>query len=169
MRILPFAAVFIALAACGDREVALPDGRAGAAALCEAAEAGALSARGVWVRAQTDQSAMSAGYFTLCNRTKAPVVLTGVSTPAAGISDMHETTRSENGVVSMAHIDDVTLQPGDSVVFEPGGKHVMLMSLLRPIEENEVVPLTLQFADGAILNIEARAISNAEAADHGNH
>ncbi|MCB2112965.1 MAG: copper chaperone PCu(A)C [Parvularculaceae bacterium] len=150
----------LALAACGE-DAAAP---AAKALNCEAREGAAPTAQGAWMREQADASAMSAAYFTLCNSSTAPIVLTGVSTPIAGVTEIHETTRDENGVVSMAPAGEIELAPGELVAFEPGGKHVMLMSLPAPIAPGERAALTLEFADGTSIEVEALAKSLAEAA-----
>lgn len=36
---------------------------------------------------------------------------------------------------------------------KPSGKHLMLLSLKRPLREGETIPLTLYFADGTGLEL----------------
>ncbi len=160
MRFSPALIGLLALAAC-SREVEPP---AGKALSCDASEGGGVSASDAFVREQADASAMTAAYFTLCNGSMTDVTLTGLSTPAAGIVELHETTRDANGVVSMAPTGDIILAPGERVVFAPGGKHAMLMSLSAPIAAGSTTSLSLQFADGSTIAVEAGAKSAAEAA-----
>lgn len=157
---LLLAAAF-ALAACSN-----PPAPASKAANCAAADGGTLKVENAWVRTQEDASGMSAAYFTLCNAGLAPVTIEGLSTPAAGIAEMHETTRDANGVVSMAPTGPITLVPGEAVTFEPGGKHAMLMSLAGPIAEDTTVIITLELAGGSTLTTEAKAVSATDAAAH---
>lgn len=152
----------IALAACAREEAP-----AAKALSCEAGETGAVTAEGAWLREQKNASGMSAAYFSLCNGRAAAVTLTGLSTPAAGMAHLHETSRDASGVVSMAPAGAITLQPGERAVFEPGGKHVMLMSLTGPIASGDHAELTLQFADGSSIAVDAVAKSNVEAATMG--
>lgn len=163
MKISPALIALIALAACAREEAPA----ANKALSCEASETGAVTADSAWLREQKDASGTSAAYFSLCNGTAAPVKLTGLSTPAAAMAHLHETSRDANGVVSMAPVGEITLQPGERVVFEPGGKHVMLMNLSGPIASGDHADLTLQFADGASIAVEAVAKSNVEAATMG--
>lgn len=149
-----------ALAACA-REEAAP---AAKALSCEASATGAVTADGAWLREQQDPGAMTAGYFSLCNGTMAPVTLTGLSTPAAGMVELHETSRDENGIVSMAPTGDITLQPGERVLFAPGGKHAMLMGLSAPVASGDRTTFALEFADGETVTIDAVAKSAVEAA-----
>lgn len=160
MRLAPAFFALIALGACA-REEAAP---AAKALSCEARAGGAVTASGAWIREQKDQSAMTAAYFSLCNGTMAPVTLTGLSTPVAGLVELHQTSRDESGVVSMAPTGEITLQPGELLVFEPGGRHAMLMSLTGAIASGEHSPLTLEFADGSTIAADAVARSAVEAA-----
>ncbi len=159
----PVVAALLALAACGAPPAAVtktaPDP-------CVAAAGGALKVERAWVRAQSDASGMSAAYFRLCNAGPEPVTIQGMTTPAAALVELHETTRDGAGVVSMAPTGPITLAPGEAVVFEPGGKHAMLMSLSAPIAEGSTLPLTLELSTGEFVDAEATVKSAVEAAGH---
>lgn len=154
-------AAVLALAACGK-----PEAETAKAADCAVTEGGTLTIGNAWVRAQSDSSGMSAAYFTLCNAGAEPVTIEGLTTPVAGVVELHETTRDANGVISMAPTGPITLAPGEKVTFEPGGKHAMLMSLAAPIEEGATTTLTLELAGGERAAAEAKAVSAVEAAGH---
>lgn len=159
MKLFPAAVALLALAACAREEAP-----AAKASSCAASATGAVTAHGAWLREQKDASASSAAYFSVCNGTAAPVTLTGLATPIAGMAAFHETSRDENGIVSMAPAGEIALAPGERVIFEPGGKHVMLMSLSGPVASGDHVELTLQFRDGSSIAVDAVAKSNVEAA-----
>lgn len=156
----------LALVACGKSPSPAPEQKA---LSCVASEGGTVTASNAWVREQRDANGMTAAYFTVCNGAMAPATLTGVETAIAGYAEFHETTKDERGVVSMAPAGELTLAPGERLVFEPGGKHVMLMELKRAVAAGEEAPLMLQFADGSALAVEAVARSAAEAADDPEH
>lgn len=158
--------LLVLVAACGGKPAETP--AAEKALSCAANEEGKPMASGAWIREQTDATGMTAAYFTLCNASMAPLTLTGLSTPAAGLVELHNTARSAEGVVSMAPTGDIVIAPGELVVFEPGGRHAMLMSLTGPIKAGDASSLTLQFADGSAIDVEAMVHSAAEAATH-NH
>ena len=151
----------LSLAACGK-----PQGSATALSPCVATPGDTLRIEKAWVRAQPDATGMSAAYFTLCNAGTAPVTVEGLSTPAASLVELHETTRDAKGVVSMAPTGPITVAPGERVVFEPGGKHAMLMSLAAPIAEGSTATLTLDLAGGEKVVAEAKAVSAVDAAGH---
>lgn len=154
-------AALLALAACGKSEV-----QEAKAANCAVTEGGALTIENAWVRAQSDASGMSAAYFTLCNAGTEPVTIEGLSTPAAGVAEFHETTKDAKGIVSMAPTGPLTLAPGEKVVFEPGGKHAMLMKLSGPIAEGAATTVTLELAGGEQISAEAKSVSAIKAAGH---
>lgn len=159
------AIALIALAACAERPAA-PEGKA---LSCEARDGGAVAVGDAWIREQGDPTGMTAAYFTLCNGSMADVTLTGLATTAAGLVELHETSRDAKGVVSMAPVGAITLKPGELVLFEPGGKHAMLMSLAGPISAGDEASLVLQFADGSTVTAAAQAKSAADAAAHAGH
>lgn len=85
----------------------------------------------------------AAAYFTLTNGTKDTVSLAAVSVEGAIKSEMHQTSGT-----SMAPITALNMGAGSSVVFEPGGKHVMVFSLGKSRKAGDSVKLTLTFAGG---------------------
>jgi len=131
-----------------------------------ASPGGTVRVENAWVRAQADQAAMSVAYFTVCNGGAESVTLEGVATPLAGLVELHETTRDSAGIVSMAPTGPITLSPGEAVIFEPGGKHAMLMSLAAPIVEGSSATLIIELAGGAKVSAEAKAVSATDAASH---
>ena len=162
MRYCAHIAALLLLAACGQSGA--PSLKA---ANCAAAAGGELQIENAWVRAQGDAAGMSAAYFTLCNAGMEPVTIEGLSTPVAGLVEFHETSRDAAGVVAMAPTGAITLAPGEKVIFEPGGKHAMLMSLSAPIVEGGTTTLTLELSGGKTVSAEAKALSPVEAAGHG--
>jgi len=131
---------------------------------CEASADGVVSVAGAWLREQKDATAMSAAYFSICNGSMTPVVITGMSTPAAGMVEFHETSRNDAGIVSMGPSGELALKPGERVVFAPGGRHAMLMGLTGPISSGDQAIFDFAFADGSVLRATAVAKTNVEAA-----
>lgn len=67
----------------------------------------------------------------------------------AGAEDtmMHE-MRDNNGVMEMQDLTQVPLQKGETVTFEPGGKHVMASGLGEDVAPGTTVEVTLTFVGG---------------------
>jgi copper(I)-binding protein len=68
--------------------------------------------------------------------------LVGVASPAAKIAEIHA-TEVKDGVMQMEAIDALALPAGKPVAFRPGGHHVMLLGLVKPLKAGEKVPITL--------------------------
>jgi copper(I)-binding protein len=107
---------------------------------------GGLTVDDAWARpADTTGAARSAAYFTLRNDLAEPVRLVAADAEAARVTEVH-LSFEEGGVMRMRPVvDGVEVAPGEAVAFEPGGYHVMLIDLKRPLAEGERFPLTLTF------------------------
>jgi copper(I)-binding protein len=118
--------------------------RTGIAALLLAAAMGTwaqdVAVQGAWVRASVQGQASTGAYMTLTARE--PLVLTGASTPMAGIAEVHE-MKMEGDVMRMRAVDALPLPPGQPVALKPGSYHIMLMQLKAPLQPQTSVPLTL--------------------------
>jgi copper(I)-binding protein len=94
-----------------------------------------------------------AGFLTLVNAGKAPDALVGAASPLAARVEIHR-SRMTGGVMQMSRQDRVPVPPGGQVPFAPGGYHLMLYGLKKPLNPGDKVPLTLAFASGARLSTE---------------
>ena len=129
--------------------------------------AGAVAIEGAWIRAQEDQGAMSAAYFTLCNGGTQAVSVTGIAASVAGMVEAHETITDPSGRKMMRPLEGLTIAPGERVILQPGGSHLMLMDLTAPIAAGDSATITIRLSDGSSVSAEAVAKSPAEAAHEG--
>ncbi|HEX2560087.1 copper chaperone PCu(A)C [Phenylobacterium sp.] len=88
-----------------------------------------------------------AGYMTIRNRGKQAQTLVKVETPAAKKVEMHRTV-TEGGVSRMQPVGQLVIPAGGEAKFAPGGQHLMLVGLARPLKAGQHVPATLTFASG---------------------
>jgi len=88
----------------------------------------------------------AAGYMTLLNTGNAPVTFTGASSPACGMLMLHK-SEDDSGMAMMMDVPNITIPPGGSQVFAPGGYHLMCMQPHMKI--GETVPVTLNFQGGS--------------------
>lgn len=105
-----------------------------------AGAAGKLKVEGAWIRTPPPDAVALAGYAVLRNSGDSPVVVHGASSPDFGAVSIHETTEAD-GVQRMQALDTVEIAPSASVVFAPGGKHLMLMRPSRPLSSGGVVKI----------------------------
>ncbi|CAN5911629.1 hypothetical protein BH11PSE13_BH11PSE13_08850 [soil metagenome] len=73
--------------------------------------------------------------------------LVGISTPAAGVAQVHEMKMEGDTMKMRAVPGGLDLPAGQTVELKPGGYHVMLMDLKAALPKGAVVPMTLQFED----------------------
>jgi periplasmic copper chaperone A len=98
-----------------------------------------------WVRATVPGQQGTGGFMTL-TATQA-LRLVAVSSPAAGMAEVHE-MRMDGDVMQMRPLaDGLALPAGKAVALTPGGIHIMLMQIKQAFKPNSKVPLTLTFAN----------------------
>lgn len=99
-------------------------------------------------------------YFTIVNDGPDDTLIS-VATPDADSSMMHRSVR-RGGMVDMEMVAAVPVPAGDTVRFEPGADHVMLVGLHRTILAGDSIPLTLTFRNAGTLVVTARVVSYAD-------
>jgi copper(I)-binding protein len=127
-----------------------------------------ISGQNVWARpakmmagdaaqgnAMQHGGATSAVYMTLNNPSAASDRLISAQTDVAHSVEIHE-TRMEGDVMRMQQVEDGIETPaGGQVELKPGGLHIMLIGLTRDLNVGDTFPVTLKFASGATLTVEA--------------
>ena len=112
-------------------------------------------------------SAMAhAAYFTLTNTGDETRQLIGAKADGYMMTHIHK-TEEKDGVASMISVDVIEIAPGQSVAFEQGGLHVMLMRPEDALEKDGSVDLTLEFANGEMLPVSAKVVPLSAIHAHG--
>ena len=116
----------------------------------------------VWAKTTVPGSAVSAAYMHI--KSTKSVKLLKVESAIAGMVEIHS-MKMEGGVMEMNAVDAVDIPANQAVELKPGGFHVMLMNVKRPISDGDKVPLTLTFegADKKPFKINIEAIGQAKA------
>ena len=109
---------------------------------------GALTIQAPWTRpAMAGMNGV--GFMTIANAGAKPVTLLRAESPVAGKVEMHSSSMSANGVMSMRREDKgVVIPAGGQVAFSPGGYHFMLLGLKQPLTSGQKAPVTLIFENG---------------------
>lgn len=97
-----------------------------------------------WVRASNEGQDVGAAYMTLTSNTD--TTLTSVETPVAGSVEIHSMSM-DNGVMKMRMLEQLDLKANTPVALAPGGFHLMLFDLNKPLTAGEQVSFTLHFKD----------------------
>jgi hypothetical protein len=116
-----------------------------ASARAEDVKAGDLVISQAWSRATPSGAKIAGGYLTIENKGASADRLVGGGGDIAGRVEMHEMAM-DNGVMKMRPLDKgLTIEPGKTVKFAPGGYHLMLMDIKQPLKQGDKVPVTLEF------------------------
>ena len=116
-----------------------------APARAEDVKAGDLVIGQAWSRATPSGAKTGGGYLTIENKGSAPDRLVGGSADVAGSVQVHEMSM-DKGVMKMRPLDQgLTIEPGKTVKLAPGGYHLMMMDLKKPLKQGDKVPVTLEF------------------------
>lgn len=103
-----------------------------------------IDVKDAWVRS-TVPGQMGTGAFMKITA-KAGTQLVGVSSPVAGVGEVHE-MKMDKDIMRMRAMPALDLPAGKTIELKPGGYHVMLMDLKQPLLKDSKVPLTLLFKD----------------------
>ncbi len=116
-----------------------------APARAEEVKAGDLVITQAWSRATPGGAKIGSGYLTIENKGTTADRLIGGSGDITDRIEVHEMTTT-NGVMTMRALDKgLAIEPGKTVKLAPGGYHLMMFDLKRPLKQGDKVPVTLEF------------------------
>ena len=109
-----------------------------------------------WVRLLPPTQPNTAAYMTLRNLTDADLQIVAAESPAARGTELHDHVQDAAGVMRMREVTAIVIPAHGEVELKPGGLHVMLIDLVEPLQEGQVVPITLYVEGFQALQIRAR-------------
>lgn len=126
------------------------------------------SVSNVWVKTTVPGGSVSAAYMHIKSAT--PLKLVKAASSVAGIVEIHD-MKMNGGVMEMKALDALDVPVGKTIELKPGGTHVMLMKVKKPIHKGDKVPLTLTFegADKKLMTIKFDAIAQESDAQRNKH
>lgn len=156
----------LVFAACGDKkdstDTTVP------AATESTAAADGITVENAWARTSPAATTMGAAYLDITSA--AADTLVGITVDAsiakeaqmhemvmaggmtessmAGSGGMSETTMAGSGAMVMQQVDKIDLPAGSTVQLKPGGYHIMLIDLVKPLVLDQTFDLTLTFGSG---------------------
>ena len=101
----------------------------------------------VWARATFAMAQTGAIYLTLNNQTSAEISLlsASVSSDLADEVQLHDMAMNDGMMQMQEMVDGVNVSAGETLDFQPGGKHIMLLGLKKPLNDGDSFELTLRF------------------------
>ncbi len=104
-----------------------------------------VEVQGAWARATVPGQKATGAFMKLTAKEGAKLV--GVSSPVAGVGEVHE-MKMDGDIMKMRAVQGgLELPAGKAVELKPGGYHVMLMDLKSTLQKDTTIPLTLVFKD----------------------
>ncbi len=135
------------------------------AAFAQKSSAEAPQISDVWIKATIPGSNVSAAYLRI--KSAKTVKLVKAETAVANIAELHS-MNMKDGVMEMKAESSFNVSAGKTIELKPGGMHIMLMQVAKPIKAGDKVPLKLTFDTGGgnslVMNVEA--IARAQSAHH---
>jgi len=117
--------------------------------------------------ASPPMAANGAIYLTIQNAGDRAARLVSAETDVAAAVELHETV-NDNGVMRMIpRPKGYAIAADETLVLEPGGKHIMLLGLEEPLRAGDAFSLTLNFADAESMVVTVPVLPLSEVAmDH---
>jgi copper(I)-binding protein len=109
-----------------------------------------------WVRLPPPVLKSTVAYMVLENPGARPLRLTGGSAEVAGtVMPMSDYVETRNGVEvkGMREVRFLEIPAGGRLELKPGGKHLMLIGLQRPLREGERIMFNLRFEGGGTARV----------------
>ncbi|MDB5416218.1 MAG: hypothetical protein JWR10_4553 [Rubritepida sp.] len=107
------------------------------------AQPASITVENPWTRA-AGQGMQGGGFLTIRNTGTAEDRLVSASSPIAARVELHTSLR-DGDVMRMRPVENVPVPANGSVSLAPGGLHMMMIGLTRPMNVGETVPVTLHF------------------------
>lgn len=113
-----------------------------------AEECAGIHVLSAWARPAGPAMPASAAYALLLNLTDTADTLVSASTPAAEFVELHEMMMGAGDVMRMRPVEGgIQIPSGGATILEPGGLHIMLISLVDEFAEGGSFELTLTFEE----------------------
>ncbi len=112
-----------------------------------------------WVRAPAPGQQVVGGFMDITSPRDAKLI--SVSSNVAGTTELHE-MRMKDGVMIMRPVQHIVLPKGQTVKLEPGGLHIMLIDLKKPLKSGDKIDIRLKIKQG---NKQESVKVNAEVRD----
>jgi copper(I)-binding protein len=135
------------------------------------ADSSEFAATAAWSRPTPANSDTGVVYLTLTTDADDALVAASVDDTVAKSIEMHATTVDSGSgahthgggsadVYSMGSVERFDLSASESLVFQPGGNHLMLIDLAAPLKLGSQFELALEFASGRDLVVDVIVADN---------
>ena len=116
---------------------------------------------GAWARTSPMESTVGVAYMNITASADDALVGASVDMSVAAMTQVHETTTAADGSMGMQEIASIPMVAGTPLVLEPGGFHIMIMKLVKPLEVGTSITVTLTFESGATTTVDVPVLNEA--------
>jgi len=130
-----------------------------------------LEIQNPWVRMPPPVADTAAGYMTLTNNSRTAIEIVSVTSSVSESAEFHSMVMHE-GMMHMNKMDDVVIAAGESLVFDTGSNHLMLIGLEHVLHASDMITLSIKTKDNKTYTINAEVIDmrkNAQSQQHHHH
>ncbi len=118
------------------------------------AQGTSVTARDAWVREAPAGRKVTAIFLTLENKGTAARNLVSGTTDVAETLELHEMIR-ENEMMRMSPVKQIAIPASGKAELKPGGLHLMIFGVKKPLVAGDTVQVTLTLDDGTKLQVAA--------------
>jgi len=119
------------------------------------AESGNVQFIDGWIKQLPPVVPMRAGYMIIKNDSKQPMEVISLTSDAFETVEMHE-TKMEDGMMKMIELETIPLSAQSSVELKPGGKHLMLITPIQPLQIGDIVEVIATFRNDSTQSFELK-------------
>lgn len=138
-----------------------------------------ITVSGQWARTSPDATDMGAAYLTINSNADDTLVSAMVDSSVAAMAQIHEMVPVENGMstastmagspsttmdssaMTMKEVDHIDVKAGTPLELKPGGYHIMLMKLVKPLLTGETFKVTLTFTKTGAVVVDVPVLEDA--------
>ena len=130
-----------------------------------------ITVTGQWARTSPNATDMGAAYLKINSDADDTLVSAMVDTSVAAMAQIHEMVPVENGMstestmdssaMTMQEVDHIDIVAGTQLELKPGGYHIMLMKLVKPLLTGETFKITLTFTKAGAVVIDVPVLEDA--------
>jgi len=143
----------------------------GAAAMLAACDRpppdGTVRVSDVWVRLPAVKSRPGGAYFRMEAGSEG-TRLVGVSSPSVRWIELHETSLM-GSTARMKQRKEIEFPSRGELVFEPGGRHLMLFGISASVKAGDRIPLTFSFNVAPPITVDAEVRAAGDESPHEKH
>lgn len=122
-------------------------------------QAGPVTVSDQWVKAIPDLAAakMTGVFAKVKNTTDKPITIVSGKNSVSELTELHETVMVDGSMKMRPVAGGFTIEPGQTRELKPGGDHIMVMKMTKPLKVGDELTVTLMTKDNQTIEFKAMA------------